>query len=61
MIAMAFTARRGFSGTRAKLGIRPIVGAELTMEDQTVLPVLVQSRAGYENLCQLADARAFAQ
>src|SRR6185437_7775048 len=41
-----------FSHAR-ELGVRPIVGAELTMEDQTVLPVLVQSRAGYENLCQL--------
>ena len=34
-------------------GIRPIVGAELTMEDDTVLPVLVESRAGYQNLCRL--------
>jgi error-prone DNA polymerase len=34
-------------------GVRPIVGAELTMADKTILPVLVQSRAGYENLCQL--------
>ncbi|HEY2081356.1 MAG TPA: error-prone DNA polymerase [Verrucomicrobiae bacterium] len=41
-----------FSHAR-EVGIRPIVGAELTMEDKTILPVLVQSRAGYENLCQL--------
>jgi len=34
-------------------GIRPIVGSELTMEDGSVLPVLVQSRAGYQNLCRL--------
>lgn len=34
-------------------GIRPIVGAELTMEDETVLPVLVESRIGYQNLCRL--------
>src|ERR1700675_1237555 len=34
-------------------GIRPIVGSELTMEDHTVLPVLVQSRTGYQNLCRL--------
>jgi error-prone DNA polymerase len=34
-------------------GVRPIVGAELTMEDKTVLPVLVESRIGYQNLCQL--------
>jgi error-prone DNA polymerase len=34
-------------------GVRAIVGAELTMEDGTVLPVLVATRAGYRNLCQL--------
>ena len=27
-------------------GVQPIVGSELTMEDGSVLPVLVQSRAG---------------
>ena len=42
-----------FFGRARELGIRPIVGAELTMEDGIVLPVLVQSRTGYENLCQL--------
>ncbi|HEX9047790.1 MAG TPA: error-prone DNA polymerase, partial [Verrucomicrobiae bacterium] len=47
-----YGAPRFFARAR-ELGIRPIVGAELTMEDQTVLPVLVQSRRGYENLCQL--------
>ena len=47
-----YGAPRFFSRAR-ELGIRPVVGAELTMEDKTVLPVLVQSRAGYENLCQL--------
>src|SRR6516165_8677628 len=34
-------------------GIRPIVGSELTMEDGSVLPVLVQTRTGYQNLCRL--------
>src|SRR3984893_17110093 len=48
----------GFSTTRfyeAALDsrIRPIVGSELTMEDGSVLPVLVQSRNGYQNLCRL--------
>ncbi len=33
--------------------IRPIVGSELSMEDGTVLPVLVQSRTGYNNLCRM--------
>ena len=47
-----YGAPRFFSKAR-EVGVRPIVGAELTMEDKTVLPVLVQSRVGYENLCQL--------
>jgi error-prone DNA polymerase len=34
-------------------GIRSIVGAEITLEDESVLPMLVQSRKGYQNLCQL--------
>src|SRR5436305_8465584 len=42
-----------FFGRARELGIRAIIGAELTMEDQTVLPVLVESRRGYQNLCQL--------
>src|ERR1044071_4679721 len=40
-------------GRANETGVRPIVGAELTMADQSVLPVLVQSRTGYQNLCQL--------
>jgi len=40
-------------GRAQEVGIRPIVGAELTMEDKTVLPVLVESRRGYQNLCRL--------
>src|SRR5262249_16856562 len=47
-----YGAPRFFARARES-GLRPIVGAELTMEDQTVLPVLVQSRAGYQNLCRL--------
>ncbi len=34
-------------------GLRPIIGAELTMEDGCVVPVLVASREGYENLSRL--------
>ena len=34
-------------------GIRAIVGAELTLDDGSVLPVLVSSRTGYQNLCRL--------
>jgi error-prone DNA polymerase len=34
-------------------GVRAIVGAELTLDDGSVLPVLVETREGYRNLCQL--------
>lgn len=47
-----YGAPRFFSAANEN-GIRPIVGAELTMEDQTILPVLVESRPGYQNLCRL--------
>jgi error-prone DNA polymerase len=47
-----YGAPRFFAHAR-ELGIRPIVGAEITMDDGVILPVLVQSRAGYANLCQL--------
>jgi error-prone DNA polymerase len=47
-----YGAPRFFSAAREH-GIRPIIGAELTMEDATVLPVLVENRCGYQNLCRL--------
>jgi error-prone DNA polymerase len=47
-----FGAPRFYAAARA-CGIRPIVGSELTLEDGSVLPVLVQSRNGYQNLCRL--------
>ena len=34
-------------------GVRGIVGCELTMEDGSVVPVLVESREGYRALCAL--------
>ena len=34
-------------------GVRPLVGCELTMEDGSVVPVLVASPAGYRRLCAL--------
>ncbi len=34
-------------------GLRALVGAEITMEDGSVVPLLAESRAGYQNLCQL--------
>ena len=47
-----FGAPRFYVAAR-ECGIRPIVGSELTMEEGSVLPVLVQSRKGYQNLCRL--------
>lgn len=34
-------------------GLRGIVGSELMMEDETVLPIVVRTREGYENMCRL--------
>src|SRR5262245_50775629 len=45
-------APRFFRAARAA-GIRPIVGAELTIEGGAPLPLLVEDRKGYRNLCQL--------
>src|SRR6476469_6226635 len=59
MPAMALLDRNGVYGAQRfavaarEHGVRPIVGAELTMEDGSVLPVLVKDRRGYENLCAL--------
>src|ERR1017187_8583652 len=36
-----------------KLGIRAHMGAEITGEDGARYPLLVESRAGYQNLCRL--------
>jgi error-prone DNA polymerase len=47
-----YGAPRFFARAR-ELGVCPIVGAEITMEDGVILPVLVQSRSGYANLCRL--------
>ncbi len=47
-----YGAPRFFSAAR-ELGVRAIIGAELAMDDGSALPVLVESRAGYRNLCRL--------
>jgi error-prone DNA polymerase len=47
-----YGAPRFFKAAREN-GLRPIIGAEVTMEDGSVVPVLVESRAGYQNLCRL--------
>ncbi|HEY1110235.1 MAG TPA: error-prone DNA polymerase [Opitutaceae bacterium] len=36
-----------------EFALRPRVGAEITMEDGTVVPLLAASQTGYQNLCQL--------
>src|SRR5436309_5863481 len=59
MPAMALLDRNGvygaqrFSVAAREQNVRPIVGAELSMEDGGVLPVLVKDRTGYKNLCEL--------
>src|SRR6267143_83132 len=59
MPALAVLDRNGvygaqrFSVAAREQKIRPITGCELTMEDGTLLPVLVANRIGYKNLCEL--------
>jgi error-prone DNA polymerase len=45
-------APRFFKAAKAA-GIRPIVGAELSLRGGGALPLLVESREGYQNLCRL--------
>src|SRR5882724_9578947 len=42
-----------FYGSAGANGLRARVGAEITMEDGSVVPLLVVTRTGYQNLCQL--------
>src|SRR5205807_6228420 len=42
-----------FSVAAREQNVRPIIGAELSMEDGGVVPVLVENRTGYKNLCEL--------
>src|SRR5499427_6888051 len=59
MPAIALLDRNGvygaqrFSVAAREHGVRPIIGAELSMEDGSILPVLVEHRTGYKNLCEL--------
>src|SRR5438067_6466475 len=59
MPAIALCDRNGvygaqrFSVAARDHGVRPIVGAELSMEGGGILPVLVENRTGYKNLCEL--------
>ena len=42
-----------FSVAAREHNVRPIIGAELSMEDGSILPVLVENCTGYKNLCEL--------
>jgi error-prone DNA polymerase len=59
MPALALLDRNGvygaqrFSVAAREHNVRPIIGCELSMEDSGVLPVLVENRTGYKNLCEL--------
>ena len=59
MPAMALLDRNGvygaqrFSVAARENDVRPIIGSELTMEDGSILPVLVENCTGYKNLCEL--------
>src|SRR5947207_5958706 len=59
MPAMALLDRNGvygaqrFSVAAREHNVRPIIGCELSMNDGSVLPVLVENRMGYKNLCEL--------
>jgi error-prone DNA polymerase len=46
---------RFFQGARA-VGIRALVGAELTLDDESRLYVLVPDRERYRNLCRMITA-----
>src|SRR6185295_1295166 len=59
MPAIALLDRNGvygaqrFSVAAREHGVRSIIGAELSMEDGSILPVLVENRTGYKHLCEL--------
>src|SRR5712691_12638804 len=42
-----------FSVACREQGVRALIGSDLTMADGTLLPVLVENRTGYANLCSL--------
>src|SRR2546423_14401807 len=42
-----------FSVAARESNVHPIIGCELSMEDGAILPVLVETRTGYKNLCEL--------
>ena len=59
MPAIALVDRDGVCGAprlaraATKAGVKPIVGSEITLADGSRLPLLVEDREGYQNLCRL--------
>jgi error-prone DNA polymerase len=59
MPAVALVDRDGVYGAprlaraAANAGVKPIVGSEITLADGSRLPLLVEDREGYQNLCRL--------
>jgi error-prone DNA polymerase len=59
MPALALVDRDGLYGAArlhqaaVRAGLKPLVGSELTLEDGSRLPLLVEDREGYRNLCRL--------
>jgi error-prone DNA polymerase len=45
-----------FTQACERYGVRPILGAEVTLEDQSHLTLLAESRPGYASLCRLISA-----
>ena len=44
-----------FSRVANSIGVKPITGAEITMEDGSHITLLVENRSGYSNLCNLIE------
>ena len=59
MSAIALVDRDGVYGAprfyqaAVRAGIKPLVGSEITLADGSRLPLLVEDREGYQNLCRL--------
>ncbi|MGH7325056.1 MAG: DNA polymerase III subunit alpha [Candidatus Rokuibacteriota bacterium] len=59
MPALALVDRDGVYGAArfhqaaVRAGVKPLVGSEVTLTDGTRLPLLVEDREGYQNLCRL--------
>ena len=59
MPALALVDRDGVYGAArfhkaaVRAGVKPLVGSEVTLDDGARLPLLVEDREGYQNLCRL--------